>query len=745
MIELGSIEALGDRCIDLLSQVTESIAIAIDAAQSRLQLQDLLNQSQAQSEELQAQTETLQVREEDLTNSNQDLAEKTAKLQASEEALQQQSEELQATNEELEEKTEFLQKQKTQIEQAKRGVEEKAEDAALASKYKSEFLANMSHELRTPLNSLLLLSKSPAGNTKGNLTPDQVEAAEVIHSGGQKVEQILRNLLSNAMKFTETGSVTLRVSRPEVGSRFRHRNLTRDTAIAFSVIDTGTGIAPDKQQAIFESFQQADGSTCRQYGGTGLGLTISREFAKLLGGEIHLQSQLGEGSAFTLCLPLKPTGETKPESEPEPEHRDATVGGIPAAASESEWMFLPDDRAELGPDDRTILIVEDDRRFARVLMDLCHQKEFKCLAAGTGGDALQMAAEYRPSGILLDLGLPDMDGMVVLDELKRNLGTRHIPVHVVSARDRSTAALTKGAIGFLSKPVTSDGVMRALDDVEKLLNSTAKRLLVVEDDASIRQFIAKTVQFKGVDITEAASGEEGYQQLVDRKFDCLILDLGLHDLNGYELLRKLEKESIPIPPVIVYSGQNLTSSERAGLEAFGCSVVVKNTAAPELLADKVSLFLHSVESSLPEDQRRKIRMLHDPAQQLRGKKVLLVDDDMRNTFALSRVIEEAGLNVVLAENGQLALDVLEREDDIDLVLMDIMMPVMDGYEAMRRIRQEERTAQLPILALTAKAMPEDRAMCLEAGANDYLTKPVDIDRLMSLIRVWTLNRTVVCK
>lgn len=512
---------------------------------------------------------------------------------------------------------------------------------------------------------------------------------------------------------------------------------------------TAIGIPEEKQKAIFESFQQADGSTSRKYGGTGLGLTISREFAKLLGGEILLQSRPGVGSTFTLYLPLEPIRKTKAAAEQEPTFRASGVEPeqsadrndvVPTPIDLSQTAFLPDDRAELGPDDRTILIVEDDRRLAQVLMDLCREKGFKCLAAGTGGSALEMVNAYKPSAVLLDLGLPDMDGMVVLDELKRDLSTRHIPVHIISGRDFELVARTKGALGCLKKPVSTDDVLQALDGIEKLLHSTVKHLLVVEDDEPTRKLIAHAIKIKGVEITEAASGEEGYQKLQTGMFDCLILDLGLGNMSGVELLQKLKAESFPVPPIIVHTGLDISADEQRASEAFGCSVVLKGPASMGILADKVSLFLHSVESALPENQRRAIRMLHDPAEMLREKKILLVDDDMRNTFALSKVLEKAGMKVVLAENGQLALDVLAKEDDVDLVLMDIMMPVMDGFEAMRRIRQQEHMAKLPIIALTAKAMPEDRAECFEAGANDYVTKPVDVDRLLSLIRVWIFSK-----
>ncbi len=800
VLELGSLEPISDQKMEFLSHVSANLAIVIESAQSRYLLQELLTKSQAQSEELMAQTDVLSARDTALTTANTVLAEKSERLQASEESLQKQSEELKQTNEQLQDKTLDLQKQKLEIQQAKREVEENARELEQASKYKSEFLANMSHELRTPLNSLLILSRSLAGNDAGNLTDDQVRAARVIHDGGQelldlindildlskveagkldavfesveiekltqrleeqfgrlaaekgldlivensaqsvesivtdgqKVEQILRNLLANALKFTKDGFVKLKVSCTE-------------TVVEFCVSDSGIGIPVDKQSAIFGSFQQADGSTSRNFGGTGLGLTISRKFSELLGGDISLESHPDKGSFFTLSLPRQQAATEAVATRPvqlETPITESIPAECPAPAIESmpvqSVVFIDDDRANLGSDGRSLLIVEDDRRFAEILQGLCREKGFKCVVAGDGASALQAIATYEPNAVILDLGLPDIDGMAVLDRLKSDLSARHIPVHVISGSDRESVARLNGAIGYLRKPASEADLHEAVALLERQLDSDLKKLLVVEDDEAVRQLIAETVQFDGVEITEVNSVADGRRQLQQTDYDCLIVGRDRDGHSNTELVGLLGSQGQSLPPVIVHGtsspGQVATDSGTQG-----CNVMVSDGEIPELLADKVSLFLHSLESELPLEQRRSIRALHQPAEMLLGKRILLVDDDMRNTFAISRELEAAGVKVSFAENGQVALDVLGRDAGIDLILMDIMMPEMDGYEATRRIRADKKVAHIPVIAVTANAMPEDRIKCIAAGANDYLTKPVDIDRLLSLIRVWTFS------
>ncbi len=800
VLEFASFREFSDTKMAFLGSATESVAIAFNSARVRQKTQELLEETQRQSEELAAQAEVLQSQQEELKGTNEE--------------LEQQSEELQASNEELEEKTNALERQKAKIEERTREVEEakgnaeaKARELELASKYKSEFLANMSHELRTPLNSLLILSKVLAENREGNLSAGEAESAEVIYGGGQdllflineildlskveagmmevhqeevrledvaehlrrqfapgaeekgldfeitvaadlppaivtdsqRLEQILRNFLSNAFKFTAEGSVRLSIGRPAEAVRFSCERLTSTNTLAFSVCDTGPGIPAEKQEAIFGAFQQADGSTKRQYGGTGLGLSISRALAHLLNGEVQLESVAGSGSTFFLYLPLERRAASAEEGvapsakEAGPKRR-AVRPERPVAAAAPE--FLPDDRKALKEGDRSVLIIEDDAAFAKILMGQARERGFKCLAAGDGGSGLQLAAEYTPSAIILDLGLPDIDGATVLDGLKYDLATRHIPVHVMSARDKTSDIMGKGAVGYVTKPVDAEGINAALGTIEEILDGAVRNVLVVEDDANSRKAIETLLSGEAVAITGVGSGEEANNLIRGGHFDCVILDLGLPDMSGFELLARLDADSsVVMPPTIVYTGKELTAEEVRELGQYTANVVVKGVNSPERLLDETSLFLHTLESSLPQAQKQMLRMLHSPEHVLEGRKVLLVDDDLRNSFALSKALKGAGLVVVLAENGKTALETLDAEAGIELVLMDIMMPVMDGYETMSRIRKEARFKDLPIVALTAKAMVEDRAKCIEAGANDYLAKPIDVERLMSLMRV----------
>ena len=571
-----------------------------------------------------------------------------------------------------------------------------------------------------------------------------------IHTDGQRTGQILKNLISNALKFTHKGSVMLRIQRPHENVKFRRSGLSVDNSVAMSVIDTGIGIPQDRQKSIFEAFRQADGSTSRKFGGTGLGLAISRELAKLLGGEIHMQSREGEGSTFTLYLPLVhedvsandgPAENVAAHEEHSSQCEQGQAAKHHAAATASALEFLPDDRRQIVDGDKTVLIIEDDIRFAEILIDISHKRGYKCLVAGDGSSGLQLAFEYRPTSIMLDLGLPDIDGLNVLGQLKDNIQTRHIPVHVVSARTESAASLHKGAVAHISKPASSEDIDRAFSKIEEMLQSNIRKVLVVEDNEVLRGSLMKLIDNKGVEISGVGSGHEACEMIAAQKFDGVILDLGLPDMSGFELLQKLRDIRYDeLPPVVVYTGRDLTREEHAELSKYTDSIVLKEADSQERVLDEVLLFLHSVESSLPPEQQKVVRMLHDPDQVFKGRKVLLVDDDMRNMYALSKVLQKSGLDVVMADNGKLALEKLSREPDVELVVMDIMMPMMDGFEAMRRIRAQRRFEKLPIIALTAKAMPEDRAKCLEAGANDYLTKPVEAEKLLSLMRVWLFKQ-----
>ncbi|MFH2050188.1 MAG: response regulator [bacterium] len=770
------------------------------------ELQAQSEELQSQSEELQNQSQELQASNEELEEKSERLKQQTEELQASNEELEEKSEAIQRQKIDVDRRNKQLETIKAELEEKasdlKLASSYKSEFLANMSHelrtplnsllILSQSLAENSsgnldkdqvesariikssgQDLLNLINEILDLSKVESG--KLELQIDDLDLKSIlgmmenqfnpiasnkgvefktklgdglpqnISTDQMRIEQILRNLLSNAFKFTKKGSVELRIEKPDSEMHFKDCDLMPPAAVCFAVTDTGIGIPLDKQKSIFEAFQQADGTTSREYGGTGLGLTVSRELARKLGGEIQLQSHPGEGSTFSLYLPVS--------YMPVSQENDKACLTINNIISESNNLkiktpyitpsrteshdFIPDDRHTICSKDKVILVIEDDPVFARILLSLAHGKGYKALASGNARSGMQCANEFVPAAILLDLGLPDMDGLNVLDNLKHNLKTRHIPVHVISGRAKKTASLEKGAIGFLTKPCQSEDINEVFTKIENMREKEIKHLLVIEDDEKARYAIHRLFENKSLHIVDAASGEEAIKQLRLMTYDCIILDLLLGDMTGFELLKIInDEESFLVPPVIIYTGKELTHEEHQELKHYAESIVVKGAESPERLLDEVSLFLHSVESSLPPDQRKVIRMLHDTDQALRGKRILMVDDDLRNTFALSKVLKDYELDITLANNGQMALDKMNTELDFDLVLMDIMMPIMDGFEAMRIIRKEKRFAKLPIIALTAKAMPSDRLNCLEAGANDYLTKPVDVEKLMSLMRVW---------
>jgi CheY-like chemotaxis protein len=560
-------------------------------------------------------------------------------------------------------------------------------------------------------------------------------APESIVTDRKRLEQVIKNLVSNAIKFTESGTVTVRFDRPAEEENLSRSGLASEQAFAITVSDTGIGIATEQQGIIFEAFKQADGSTSRKYGGTGLGLSICRELVHLLGGEIRLESASGRGSTFTVFLPVvlgnravPPKGREKIEQEvPHPE-----VG----SEKPRKVQNLRDDRHRIAKADTVILVVEDDERFAGVLRDKCHEKGFKCLAASTGEEGLELASKYLPQGVILDIRLPGMDGLAVLSELKEDMRTRHIPVHIVSVEEASTEALRKGAVGYASKPLSREDLERAFLKIEQVSSKENRRVLVVEDNEEIRAGVVRLIRDKDVEVDEAATGEQAMDALRSREYGCMILDLGLPDMDGREFLNRLRQEGMELPPVIVHTARDLSRDQEMDLQEYTDSVVIKDVRSQERLLDEVSLFLHQQVNKMQGKKRQMIRSLHQTDELLKDKKVLVVDDDMRTVFALSRLLDERGMKPLKAENGEKALRLLDQEGDVDLVLMDVMMPVMDGYEAMRKIRESEKFRRLPVIALTAKAMKEDRERCLEAGANDYLPKPVDTQRLISMMRVW---------
>ncbi|MBF0497082.1 MAG: response regulator [Deltaproteobacteria bacterium] len=575
-----------------------------------------------------------------------------------------------------------------------------------------------------------------------------------IKTDQQRLEQILKNLVANAVKFTHQGSVTVDFSLPRAESDLSTSGLRAAKAVAIAVTDTGVGIPQAKQIEIFQAFQQVDGGTSRKYGGTGLGLSISKELARLLGGELQLHSQVGAGSTFTLFLPLEATGrcdrqtvrpvgsELVLSSEEVESARTTPPGDIqPAGSGRSPQRLevepISDDRNNISKDDRCILIIEDDPNFARILRDQCHEKGFKALVSATGEGGLRLAEKHIPEAVVLDLNLPGISGLEVLDFLKANPKIRHIPVHIISAAETSLDAFKRGAIGFLTKPVQQEQLEEAFGKIEEVLDKKIKDLLLVEDDEALRRAIVDLVGEEDVKITEAATGQEALTALRHAGFDCMVLDLGLPDMTGFELLNQLEKERhISLPPVIVYTGKELSREDEAELRRFADSIIIKGVKSEERLLDETALFLHRMVKTMPEKKQKMIINLHDRENIFSDKKILVVDDDMRNVFALARVLKDKGMNVIKAEDGKKALSLLNEHPDVDLVLMDIMMPVLDGYETTKKIREQARFTRLPIIALTAKAMKDDREKCIAAGASDYLSKPVDVDRLLSMMRVW---------
>ncbi|KAF7781352.1 hypothetical protein PRUB_b0541 [Pseudoalteromonas rubra] len=817
VIVVASVKPFSAESIELLELCADSIAQAIASAQSRGRLQELLDESQQQAEELESQ-------QQDLKAANEELEQQTQELKRSEEELREQRSRLTQTNTELTERTDTLQKQKVEIENARIELQHRAEQLAASSKYKSEFLANMSHELRTPLNSLLLLSQSLARNSEGNLSDDQLEDIEVIYNGGQslltlineildlskveagklklisdrvdlhgfvarlkrqfeplakeknldfkvsisalapkdietdelRLEQILRNLLSNAFKFTDQGHVELCIEPLAGDVQFSNLEQTPDDCLSFVVKDTGIGIEPDKQQAIFEAFQQADGSTSRAFGGTGLGLTISREFSKLLGGEIHLTSELGAGSTFSLYIPCQKQLDSAEQvtSVPQTEvhksqpvqqndfvkvHDDALLAEpLSQSVAGINSIVTADVPPEPVPDyASTILIVEDDSQFASILADIARKHQFEPVVCARADEALDKVRQAQPNAVILDIGLPDMDGMALLDTLKSEPKTRQIPVHIVSGKNKDPKALQKGAIDFLTKPVSLDQMEQVFAKFEVLLQKHIKHILLVEDDTHACKVIKHVLQQKGLQLHVANDGSTAMQLLKQHQIDCCIVDLNLPDISGFELLEKMDAEAgLILPPIIIYTAQELSRDEYHQLLRFTDKIVLKTDHAPVRLQDEVELFLHSVEQQLPPSvvAAKRSDIVSQPVD-LSGFHVLLVDDDLRNTYALSKLLKEQGLDVTMADNGQLALEKLQQSEQFDLVLMDIMMPIMDGFEAMRHIRADI-SQSLPIIALTAKAMSEDKQRCLEAGASDYLAKPVDINVLISMMKIW---------
>ena len=793
VIELGFMRPVNERDLTLLGLIRNTIGAAIEAALFRRRLQDAVEETRQLNEEL-------QVQQEELRTANEELSEQSRVLTESQASLENQRAELEQTNSQLSEQAEVLDRKNEALHEAQTNLQERADELQRASRYKSEFLANMSHELRTPLNSSLILAKLLSENKPGNLSEEQLKFAHTIYAAGkdllnlindildlskveagkleltpqqieirsmaeglksifsplagekqldfrieiapdappqlltdgQRLEQILKNLLSNALKFTETGAVALTVRPADEGR------------ISFTVSDTGIGIAPHQQAKIFEAFHQGDGTINRRYGGTGLGLSISRELAHMLGGSIAMSSVPGQGSAFTLTLPAQLPAQQMQQQQPSrPPSLPPAAPSVRAAAPEAPRAAftpstVPDDRhdEDLG-NARVLLVVEDDPNFAAILYGLAREMQYRCLVAASVQEGLQLIASHRLQAILLDVHLPDGSGLGLLQRLKEDPATRHIPVHIIAAEDFREIALPMGAVGFAIKPTTRDDLVGILQGLERRGAQTVRRLLLVEDDERQRESIVHLIGDEDIEIAAVGSGAAALELLRSETFDCMIIDLKLPDMDGHELLERMASESRgSFPPVIVYTGRNLTRAEEAQLNKYSRSIIIKGARSPERLLDEVTLFLHKIESQLSAERQTLLRSARNRENVFEGRKVLLVDDDVRNVFALGAALEQRGLTVEVGRNGVEAITRLNEIPDIDLVLMDVMMPVMDGLEATRRIRADPRFRKLPIIAITAKAMKDDQEQCRRAGANDYLAKPIEFDRLISLLRVW---------
>jgi CheY-like chemotaxis protein len=554
----------------------------------------------------------------------------------------------------------------------------------------------------------------------------------------KRLQQVLKNLLSNAFKFTEHGGVRLTANAAIGGWSPEHPVLNQSPAvIAFEVSDTGIGIPLEKQRIIFEAFQQADASTSRKYGGTGLGLAISRELASLLGGEIQLRSTPGKGSTFTLYLPLKyvgPSGVVRVAPDA-PALVEKSSEYVPPERAPSEQ--IPDDRLDIVPGDSILLIVEDDPHYARVIKDLARDRGFKVLVAMRGVDALDLAKQFQPSAVSLDVFLPDMLGWTVLSQLKQNPLTRHIPVQIITLDEDRQHALARGAFSFVTKPTTTEGVEAAIARIKEYARPRRKRLLVVEDNPAEQLSIRELLSYDDIEIDTAGTGNDALASLRGQDYDCVVLDLRLPDMTGFDVLEEIKRdEALSDVPVVVFTGRELSAEEDAQLHTMARSIVVKGVESPERLLDETALFLHRVVTDLPQEKQRMLERLNSSDEDLVGRTVLLVDDDARNIFALSSVLERRGMRVLTATTGREAIEMVEKTPDLAIVLMDIMMPEMDGYQTMGVIREKPDYRRLPIIALTAKAMKGDREKCLEAGASDYLAKPVNTEQLLSALRMW---------
>jgi CheY-like chemotaxis protein/HAMP domain-containing protein/GAF domain-containing protein len=779
VIELASVGTFTDLQVSFLEQLTAGIGIVLNSIEATMQTEGLLKQSQKLATELQTQQKELQQTNEQVEQKAQQLAERNVEVERKNQEIEQARRALEGKATELaltsKYKSEFLANMSHELRTPLNSILILGQqlgdnpDGNLTPK-QVEFARTIhgaGTDLLNLISDILDLSKIESGTVSVDaeevffqnlqemvVRPFRHEAESrrlsfdvlldpaldrSMITDSKRLQQVLKNLLSNAFKFTEQGGVRLSISAATGGWSAEHPTLKHAPAVvAFEVCDTGIGIPLEKQKIIFEAFQQADASTSRKYGGTGLGLAISRELSNLLGGEIQLRSTAGGGSTFTLYLPLKyvgPLSEERTIPAVGSSGYKSAMGAIRVAEIPQE--HIPDDRGRIVPGDAALLIVEDDPHYARIMADLAHDGGFKVLVATRGTEALALAQEYRPSAVSLDVFLPDMLGWTVLSQLKQNADTRHIPVQIVTLDENRQHGLARGAFSFVTKPTTTEGLETALSRIKEYTKPRRKRLLIIEDDAAERLSITQLLGHDDIDITSVETGAAALTTLRTEPIDCVVLDLRLPDMSGFDLLERVrDDEDLADLPVVVFTGRELSAEEDAQLHTMARSVVVKGVESPERLLDETALFLHRVVGDLPAEKQRMLEQLHSSDEDLVGKTVLLVDDDARNIFALSSVLERRGMHVLTATTGNEAIALLEATPNVAIVLMDIMMPGMDGYQTMEVIRSNGAFPRLPIIALTAKAMKGDREKCLDAGASDYLAKPVNTEQLLSALRMW---------
>jgi CheY-like chemotaxis protein/signal transduction histidine kinase/HAMP domain-containing protein len=800
VIELASRKVFSERDINLVQEVCERAAVILNSIQINQKTEELLHETQNQAEELEAQQEELRQMNEELKRQRDQLQVSEEELKVSQEELQEKNRELEDRSVTLEEQNRKIQEKNSELENARQAIELKVMQVESISRYKTEFLANMSHELRTPLNSIMILSKLLSEEVEKQGMPKQAEHAQVIHSSGldllklindildlSKIEsgqikleikeiplknlnpmaefsqianeknigfktvidddvpdklytddfrlrQILKNLLSNAFKFTpKNGKVELRISRFSDGIKFKSSSLRKaDDIIAFSVRDTGIGIPKEKHELVFEAFQQADSSTTRKYGGTGLGLSISRELAQLLGGEIYLSSKVNKGSEFTLYLPQK----LQDFKQSAPAHFNILVPEMekPEPQKDDGYDSQPVEKA------KTVLVVDDDKGFNKIVTDFAKSKGFDVMQAYNGVDALELLKK-RPEAVLLDVQLPDMDGLDILKMIREDKRLKNTQVHVMTAYDDKVRDRTQEIESFLPKPVTLEQIGKAFSLISR---DPIRKVLIVEDNKTENLAIRELLSAEKIDSLSAYSGAEALEVFneTSAEIDAVILDLMLPDMDGFSVMEKIRsmKNNANLP-IIVYSGKDLGEQEEIKLKKYANTIIIKNEYSYLRLKDEVKLFLRRMDEKL-SGKDKQILNLHVPKSVLKDKKVLIVDDDVRNIYSLYNIMDQEGMEVVVANDGKEALQKLEDSNDIDIVLMDIMMPEMDGIECIKRIRQMDQFKQLPVIALTAKAMKEDKEKCLKAGASDYIPKPVETERLISLMRVWVYDRKI---